>query len=385
MFSFGKHFQKMMKTSFVYPLTKEHKMVVDSLLTQCPDLHLIQGYHNSDFTEIENDIPSGMVMIHPPSSKVHPDNIPLNAFSYMVVCPIASNTDKITDASFKGFEDAIQEAVPQYCANPPNLDVRGLSGLDSKHWEAEFGEDEHSFAGVFKRTTKRDTKYYVCAQAGAPVACKQLKEKLAKQPLTYEQLLHDPDYNYCHYLAQRNAQRLAYNVARACKVSIRHMQDTGAYSEYDYSGKPMRAVPQFIQANSTVASVTYKSEAAVGVFNKVTPVSQGVLTQFVYEGPYHGISVFNMNGKAKGYGLPAHSGKIENPPKADQAVQKRCQGILCESGIAEQHPDITHDSFRSTDDEHFLQHMNQLGWKTEGINNLVPVLVKIWDPSIKRQ
>jgi hypothetical protein len=362
-------------------LSKENAQIINNIINSADKIHHVHGLHTVDFADIENDLPNGIVMVHPNDAKVQVENLPLHAFSYLVVCPVISgNVEEIKNATSE-----LQKAVPQYSSQPPSLLVRNsATGMDFKHWQAEFGEDEHSFAGVFKKTKGRDTKYYICAQAGAPVACQQLREKLLKNPMTFEQLLNDKDYNYCHYLAQRNACRLAYNVARACKLNIKHSPDTGAFAEYEYSGKPMRALAMHMQPSSTISELNYNSEKAVAVYNKATPIDGIVTTQYVYEGPYNGIAVFNINGRAKGLALPSMSGKLEKPTKITQSIETRCSGILCEKMDPKKHPDLIENTFNETNNDEFLQEMIKLGWKIEGLHNLVPVLVKIWDPTIKR-
>lgn len=335
----------------------------------------IQALHNADFTD-EEDVPGGLLMVHPLNANVHVDSLPLNAFSYLLITPII--TDKAID--LENLEKSLQEAVPQFSERPPSLKCQSLKGLvDGKTWDAELGEDEHAFAGVFKQSKGRDTRYFIGVQAGAPMACKQLKEKIARKKMTYEELLADNDYNYAHYIAKRNAERLAYNVAAALKVPIRHMSDIGSFKEYEYSGLPMRAIASYSQPTSSINRI---SQSAVGVFNKLSPVSK---THFVYEGPWNGIAVFHMNGKGVGHALPSHSGKHAEPKKLSPAeVGKRIQNVICEGDI-KKHPDIVTESYKNVDSEEFLENMNKLGWKTQNLRNLIPVMIKIYNPNLKRK
>lgn len=340
----------------------------------------IVALQNKDFTDIENDIPSGIVMLHPPTAQVHVDSLPLNIFDYMAVCLI--NKEGLKDSDFQGKEALLHEAAPQYVGEPATLSVRDPStSMDGSHWRVELGENENGFAGIFKRVKGRSTKYYVCAQAGAPVACRQLRQKLAENPMTFEQLLVDKDYNYCHYLAQRNVQRLAYNIARAFKVRISHSQDTSAKTDSSFSGKPMKALPTYMQPVSTIKKL---ESGEVGVFNKVTPIAGNSDYHFIWEGPYHGISVFQMDKRGRGVGLPAHSGRLQNPLKVKEPISQRAQGIVCERISADQHPDVVQQTYQTVEDDVFLQEMTKLGWKTHGMNNMIPVMVKIHDPSFTR-
>jgi hypothetical protein len=221
---------------FIKTKKKMNHLAIEAILNNYDGQVEIKAMHNQDFTDIENDIPSGIVMLHPPKVNVHVDSLPLNTFDYLAVCLIKKQG--LNDQFFEGKEEKLKEAVPQYVGQPASLEVRDPStAQDGKHWQAELGENENSFAGIFKHVKGRDIKYYVCAQAGAPVACRELRQKIANNPMTFEQLLVDKDYNYCHYLAQRNVQRLAYNVARAYGVPISHMMDTGTKSDFVYSAK----------------------------------------------------------------------------------------------------------------------------------------------------
>ena len=363
------------------------KLVVSAIAKNYPNgqIKQIKAYHTVDFTDSE-DIPGGMLMIHPVNAKVHVDSLPLNAFTYLAITPILGEH---VDAEFKGKEARIHEACPQFSDKPPSLRCQSVdTPLDGKTWNAEFGEDENAFAGVFKQTRGRDTRYFIAVQAGAPVAAKQLRERLIKKGLTFEQLLVDKDYNYAQYLSQRNCERLAYNMARALKVPIRSMTDMGAHAEEEYSAKPKRAVPLYTQSISTIKPIVHDAQRVVGVFSKLTPVADSAPLQFVYEGPYNGIAVFNMAGRGRGHALPAHSGKIDAPmPLPPQEVERRSKDVICEGGAVQEHFDIKNDTFRAAgESEEFLSAMQDLGWKQQKtMNNLVPVIIKIFDPTVHRK
>jgi len=369
-------------------LSSAEQLFISAIIKNYPDdqIKQITALHTADFTDTE-DIPGGMLMIHPMSARVHVDSLPLNAFTYLAIAPILP-TKQWADADFKGKTAQIHEACPQFSSKPPSLRCQSVdTPLDGKTWNPEFGEDENAFAGVFKQTKGRDTRYFIAVQAGAPMAAKQLRERLLKKNLTFEQLLVDKDYNYAQYLSQRNCERLAFNMARALKVPIRSMTDMGAHAEEEYSAKPKRAVPLYTQAISTIAPVVQDSQKMVAVFNKLTPVAGAAPLQFIYEGPYNGIAVFNMNGKGRGHALPAHSGKVLNAPALSAAdVDKRCRDVICEGADISQHPDMVADNFRLVDSEEFLTEMESLGWKQQKtMNNLVPVVIKVFDSSVRRK
>lgn len=368
-------------------LSAQEELFISAVMNNYPDNQVtrIEALHTADFSDPE-DVPGGIVMLHPPSAKVHPDSLPLNAFSYLAICPIVSKTP-LKDSDFKGKEALLHEACPQFSAKPPSLTCRSIDGaLDGKTWNAEMGEDENAFVGVFKQTKGRETRYFVAAQAGAPKAAKELRQRLLKKQLTFEELLVDKDYNYAQYIAQRNCQRLAYNAARALRVPIRTMTDMGAHAEQEFSARPKQAVPAYMQAISTIQPVGKQ----VGVFNRVTPVENNAALQFVYEGPYNGIAVFHMRGKGRGLALPASSGRVLNASAlSTQEVSKRCTDVIIEGCAtpAERglHPDLSTDSFRAVDSEEFYEEMKQLGWKQQSnMANMVPVVLKIFNPELKR-
>ena len=370
----------MATVEFHKPLNPSQQLVIDSILGNYENNVKIQGLHTADFSNMEEDIPSGIIMEHPIGANVHADSLPMHTFSYMVICPVL--TQEKNDEHFLNHLHDIDAAVPQYCDSPVTLDTRNThTAMDGQHWKAELGEDDQSFAGIFKCVRGRETTYYACVQAGVPVACKQLRQKLAANNMTFEELLQDPDYKYCQYTGQRNAARLAYNVARACQVAIRHVEDAGSVKEFDYSGLPNRAIPAATQKVSAISRV---GKEQVGVFNRVTPITESHNTQYVYEGPYHGIAMFNMKGNTTGNGLPTHSGKHMTPEPA-RNPSKRAQGIICEGMKATEHPDIVEDTFCKVDSESFHEQMNTLGWKTEAIHGLIPVAVKIWSPGVRRK
>jgi hypothetical protein len=335
-------------------------------------------FPNLDFTD-EEDRPGGIVTLHAPSDVVHPDAISNNVFSYMVLCPTKASSDDQFSEKF------LQEAIPQFSNKPPQLKEDGI-------WNAELGSPD-AFAGVFKRVGEdmRSTEYFVVAHAGAPVASAQLREFVTQHPnLTYEELLSSPEYNHCHYIAERNAQRLAYNVARAFKVPIRHVDDHYAATEFSYSGLPKKANPSLTQTMSTIQRV---KGGMIGVFNKVRPIEQCQKVNLVYAGPYDGIALFNMKSKSTHIGLPANVGRksgggASRKKRTMDWNLKRSRGIIWENKDMKNpiHADLDPEAFRTIDDS-FLSSMREMGWSESGTNTrhyLVPVAVKIFNPDIRR-
>ena len=368
-------------------LSAANQEVLNSIVRDYGDDNIlcIQSLANADFTDPE-DMPSGIVTVHPINSVIIGDSLPNNSFDYLVICPIRKRMDgrEWTDSDFKNKESAIHKAVPQFSENPVTLKSRNVeTNMDAKRWEAEFGENDASFAGIFKQSKGRDTNYYVAVQAGAPLACQQLRERLIRNPMTFKELLNNKEYMYCDSVALRNAQRLAYAVARAVNADIKYHADVGSLTTNEFESEPWRANPKYTQPVSSIMPL--KGGNTVGVFNKVTPTANVSTNHFVYEGPYNGIAEYVMKNNTIGYGLPSHTGRHEQP-KVHPNPLKRSEGVICESIHPKDHPDITHETFKSTEDDAFKTSMKKYGWRNEITrNNLIPVVIKVYDPTIKRK
>jgi hypothetical protein len=192
-------------------------------------------------------------------------------------------------------------------------------------------------------------------------------------------LIADPDYSYAHYLAQRNVSRLAYQIARAMKAPIRHMEDVGSYTDNEFAGRPMRAVPSVLQAVSTIQPIIHESRQAVGVFNKLTPVKEKI--HYVYEGPFAGIAVLNVS-QVAGHALPSTSGRVVTNELSKAPLPK--DGLIWE-GVGKNHEQLHPQAFGSIEEEQIMDELKGMGWKPEQITNLIPVAVKIFSGEVKRK
>lgn len=366
-------------------LNETEKLKIEALIANYDKKHLfkIQGYNNMDTTD-EEDVPSGMLAIHPVNATVHPDSIPEKSFSFLVVCPINADRElKDDDFTING---KIDEAVEQYSSVPPSLYNKNEKNQDITEWKAELGED--GFAGIFKKVKEngRSADYYVAVCAGASKACTEFKDYMNSldDKMTFEQLLDDTKFSYIKSLAQRNAQRLAYNVARAFNVKIVHVRDISAV------GAPMRAVTRqgYQQAQSTIKALDkgFNGQDAIGVFHGVRPTAEANDMCFVYAGPYDGIAMFNMNGNARGHALPATTGRRSNTQKIEYS-ESRNKGVTWTKTDNGFHPDLHPEAFRPINNQ-FLEDMKSMGWKQTGTNNreyLVPVAIKISNPDLLRK
>lgn len=365
----------------------DQQLRIDALSIDYPNdsLQLVRAFPNVDFSD-DTQMPSGLVTVHPLGSKVHSGSLPYHAFTHLVVCPILG---ECTDSTFRGKEDKLHEAIPQFTSKPLSLLTRNLeNGLDASTWSVELGEDDTAFAGVFKQNVGRKTNYFVAAQIGAPMLVRHLKNKINKTAMTFEQLLKDPDYSYGCYAAPRVASRAAYNVARAFGVPIRHTNDEGAHTETVYAAKPMRAMPSHTQVISTITTVSNNGQRMAAIFNRVTPVVANNMTKhYVYEGPFNGLAEFDVKNMGTDIGMPANSGRGGAQGAEGDAERLPAEGLIWEVGkaVSTKHPDLVKDAFRSAHSDEFLQGMQELGWKAgNSAPNLIPVCVKIYNPEIKR-
>jgi hypothetical protein len=274
------------------------------------------------------------------------------------------------------------------------LNNRAANNTDMNSWNAELGDE--GFAGIFKKVTEngRSADYFIAVQAGVSNASAELKDYISKhEGMTFEQLVNDPAFGYIKHLAQRNAARLAYNVARTYQVPIHHTADISSYCEKDWHAQPMKSVAKngYQQAQSTINVLPngYEGKDTVAIYHNVRPVYEASQICFVTASPYDGIAVFHMKGNGVGIGLPATTGKSEKystlPPMDPKMAEQRAKGLIWETAD-KLHPDLHPEAFRRVDTE-FLNQMKAMGWKQEGIDNreyLVPVAVKITHPDVRR-
>jgi hypothetical protein len=356
----------------------------------------ISGFANLDCTDKEQH-PSGVVSVFPKDALVDAESLP--HIKFLVVCPVVQrrNGQEYTDADFSNSKP-LNDAIVQFSAAPPALHNRSPStNADMNEWHSEIGED--GFAGIFKkmRDNGRSADYYIVAHAGASVADAELKDYVSKlkAPITYGTLLDSPQYAYVKNVAQRNAQRLAYQVARGYKVPVAHTQDTPSYTPDLHDAPPMRAESSIngghLQATSSLRMLPRSVDSiadAVGSFHGVCPLADVSRVCYVIASPYDGIAIFKMNNSGIGDGLPATTGRTgATIPANFQLEEKRQRGFTWEQQAhLKNHPDLHPSAFRRVD-ESFLRAMRSLGWKQEGVVDreyLVPVAVKISNPELKR-
>lgn len=365
-------------------------------------------YINADVHD-EEDVASGTLAIHNLNAPVRVETIPASAFQYLVVVPINDHRSKPngwTDADFAHAQDAIQKAAPQESANPPLLSRRDAdTNGDAEAWSPELGKDD-AFAGVFKmiRANHRDADYFIAVKAGVPKACAQLKEAILQEGkgYTYEKLLNDPRVHYVQHLAQRNAKRLAYQIASNLHIAdaVHAVEDVSAYTPSQFMAKPMRAEPSarrglssarsgLIQSISSIQPVQYGRDECVGVFHRVRPTTEAIKQNAVVGSPYDGIHLFSMDKKPIGVGIPADIGKRAPLDDADlehRDTSRRHANVVWEGpqqALKVMAPNVYHDI-----DDEFYRGMSQMGWVQQGTNrvsHMIPVLLKVSNMDLKNK
>ena len=112
-------------------LTDSDKLKIESMIenysNDTDSLTSIIGYPNLDTTD-EEDVPSGMLAVHPIDAPVHADSIPEKSFSFLVVCPI-KQTKNFQDSDFP-INAKFNEAIVQYSEKPPSLRNKNIENQD---------------------------------------------------------------------------------------------------------------------------------------------------------------------------------------------------------------------------------------------------------------
>ena len=380
-------------------LNEGDRLKIEAILDNYPkddSILKIYALENADFRD-EEDVPSGLLMVHPIEAKVHVDSIPEEAFQFLIVMPIHEKPSgkewKDSDFDTPEMQKALDDAVPRHSESTPGLDkLEASTGKEIETWEAELGDGDSSFAGVMKRvhSNGRGSSYFVVAQAGVPKACQQLKEWIGRRAdgITFGELLDSNQYSYVRYLARRNTERLAWNVARAFKAAIYHTEDSASESIQDVA-VPLRAEPMknMRQPVSTLGELVWGKDgvAAVGIFHKVRPAQNVQDICMVNGGPYEGIAIFNMAKNAIGYALPATTGPN---PKAKAITDKRELSLRKKGvfwGEGERNNELLHPQLEPTEhspieSDAFLAAMRGHGWRQQGTDTrrrLIPVMIKM--------
>ena len=336
----------------------------------------VHSFVNSNFSDPQN-VPSGILSIHPKDAKIHPDSITKDLFDVMVITQIDNSENKLDDRYFKDKKKKLNESIPQFSKNPARL----YDELhDSDGWSAEIGQN--GFSGVFKQTSHdtHDTSYFIVSKTNVGSVYKDFKKNHARK-LTFGDILDDHSYNTAKYIAVRNAERIAYSTARALGVGISSITDSNAHKKSEYIAKPFKAV----QVNGCCVSfssfepVSFDGEQCVGLFNSLAPTNRVSNEHFVNAGPQNGITVFNMHSDAVGRAIPLTT-KTTNQ---NALHRKALDCLVCEGN----QKILSTMPVQSKVDNDFLKEMSKMGWKQEGIDNrktLFPVLVKISNPKINK-
>ncbi len=371
------------------PSNDAETAAMESMLENYPkgDIVNVKSFVNS---RMDNPtvLPSGIVTMHPFSAVIHPDTITPNMFDNMLICPIIDPKNELTDETFKGFENELLNAIPQYSENPPRVCGICTNGTnDGATWSAELG---NGFTGVFKAIglDGRSTKYFIVTRAGAQLAQQDFKDTLNRSKTTFEQVMQGNNkmYNSAKQIAKRNTRRVAYSTAYALNVQIDAEPDVPAFVSELFIAEPRRATGH-MTAMSSLKQSSHDGDNVVAVFHDIVPSSISQRMTMVYAGLYHGIEMFKMDNNGLDIGRPASTGRnLDNALASDSTMQQRCKGVVWEGRMDDHHPELHPNAYGKINGS-FLKEMGQLGWRQEGVANrqtLIPVLLKISNFDLKR-
>lgn len=375
-------------------LTEDERLKLEAI--QPDGLEKVIVFPNADFRDPE-DVPSGIVTVFRADAPVHADSIPERLFEHVVVIPVGSDADE-TNRHLQAFirrgemadQKALDDAVPQRAEqNPPRLSIMPPGkggGDDTEVWHAELGSPE-GFAGVMRKTVNqgRENHYYIVVRAGIPTATEQLRNWIQHTKPTFRQLVNSNQYGFTRDLARRNALRLAYNVAVACKLDVDRMFDIGSAVAHDDACPPLRAEPlgkdALEQPLSTVQDLLEPGtgKRLVAIYHGIRPREVAGNTVLVAAGPYHGVALFHTPNKCrKQWGYPATTGPGNVASAAGHIPTHSSRGLFWEAQGP--HPHLQASAFASPAADEFLRGMRAVGWKHTGTNSyqfLIPVLVKL--------
>ena len=376
-------------------LSDKEKNALQAMTENYKEGDLLKVYTFPNFSTDGEDVPKGTVFVHPKNATVHPDSIPeqmlvIQAISKLERRKNAPNGYTSADFQGKNVQNALNDAIPQFTHyNGPTLypepeHINEETGLQK--WAAEMG-DEGSQVGVMETTGARGRgkDYYLVARAGANKACRELKNYINENRMTYEQLVRDPMFVKARNMARSNCLRLMRNAAAAIGVPLTRIND----DLVDTS--PERAEPEYEQSVSTIKRIPFKGQEAVAIFNGVTPMDEvnsaidGLF--FIQAHPYEGMYVYPMYGQGKGIGLPTDTGATTTTTTQSDALEGpgEQQGFLWENQEQlESHPDLFKGAHREMDDQ-MEDALVEAGYQRRNRRkHLVPVLMKLCNPTLKK-
>lgn len=368
----------------------------------------VELFPNLDTTNDESH-PSGMSVLFNPSATVDATLVSDNLFQTMAVSKVYA--ENVSDATFKGMESELLNAVKQFPADAISGKVHNKeTNQELKPWSPELG-GTGSFVGVYSRINEdhRSKDYFISGRAAAPLYTRDVKQSLAalKEPITYQQLLSDDHWakllGAAKLSAKRNLCRSMINVAETCGVEIRRQDDiwNGIAHVNADAAVPEMATPEWIQVTNDIYSTTFENKPAVAFSYGVVPIHSCYHADdnqfFVVSNPYDGISSFNLSRHQDMHGLsglPADTGRAVAAESISTQIgdyKDRMHGIVWEKGAATSlvgdahHIDLHPAAFRPIDAQ-FKGAMKTMGWNPEHhVQKLVCVMAKIYNPELRRQ
>jgi len=392
-------------------LSAEQVKKLSLIAEHTPGLVRLECYQNLDIGA-EDAAPSGTVLYFEPSAPVDATIISDKLCQVLSVSRITQTPyglAKLDDAYFEQRTPLIDAAAPQFVEHPAANAAFGGVG-EERAWDSELG-GHGSLAGVYFqiRPDHRTKDYFIAAKGTAPLAVQELKQKLAANAgnasgvagVAYGQLVGgdsawSAQLKQTAHLAQRNVRRTLARVAEEYGVGIRHADDISAYAPDEHYARPQRAEPTWEQSLYSIRSVIRDGKPLVAMYNGVVPREECLGLDkgnfFVAAHPYDGISVYQLGesvATAASAALPGDTGNSGNG-FAVSAVAAALPGIVWENMAAGNGGSAAVASAivgtPKPIGERFNSAMKLCGWNAERhVQRLVPVVLKLYNPSITRQ
>lgn len=276
-----------------------------NVLSNNPDV----GFNISSNAQAHNafEFPSGLAVTMHKRAPVQMDLMKRAPVTALVICDLGQTAaDGRTPLSKEYFRDAarveaLRKAAPQYSplsARELSVDTEG----ETAHWEAELGKAGWiSVAATKERTsgTRKQTRFHLAVRASAGQLDQEYynwikAEAASDESLSIGSVAEHPHTVRLQQVAKRNAQRIAYQAARALGVKVATIKDfASVYARSREFAPPLMAVPNFSQL-SNILEVNRRTNT-VTVHSNTTPSSPVNSDVVVLFNPHEGFGRFAID------------------------------------------------------------------------------------------
>jgi hypothetical protein len=193
---------------------------------------------------------------------------------------LAAATNKIGAAVSNTPEEETYD-LHTHIYDPDKVHGTEHSGPEPKPWREWLDPSSGHFVGVYRHDIEAsEPEYYVAVCSGSGRAGRSLLEFANEQaslpqPMTIGAFMNTPAYIQVRDAAQRNNERIAARVARACGGKIVHYDDVFAHCEPNMA-PPTRARTNVHMVSNTLSAMPDNSgntQLYVGYYSRCAPVS----------------------------------------------------------------------------------------------------------------